>query len=75
MPVVDPYNYAVEGNDSPEAQAFVIMMQAAYRDWAAMNASQAAAQAHSRSAAIRSGSVGWVWLCLITAGTFLHWIF
>jgi len=31
------------------------MMQAAYRDWAAMNTSQAAAQAHSRSAAIRSG--------------------
>jgi hypothetical protein len=34
-PVVNPYNNAVEGSKSPEAEAFVIVMQAAYGDWAA----------------------------------------
>lgn len=34
MPVVDPYNVGVQGSKSPEGQAFVIMMQAAWSDWA-----------------------------------------
>ena len=32
-PVVNPYNYTLLGSDSPEAQAFVVLMQAAWRDW------------------------------------------
>lgn len=34
-PVVDPYSYPDQGQDSPEGQAFVISMQAAWRDWVA----------------------------------------
>ncbi|KAF8556640.1 hypothetical protein OG21DRAFT_1554694 [Imleria badia] len=34
-PVVDPYSYPNKGQDSPEGQAFVISMQAAWRDWVA----------------------------------------
>ncbi|KAF8837158.1 hypothetical protein BDN67DRAFT_957060 [Paxillus ammoniavirescens] len=32
-PVVDPYAYPYQGQYSPEGQAFVISMQAAWRDW------------------------------------------
>ena len=34
-PVVDPYNWAAQGGSSPEGQAFVVQMYAAYQDWAA----------------------------------------
>ena len=33
-PVVDPALFGVSGSKSPEAQAFVLMMQAGYQDWA-----------------------------------------
>ena len=32
-PVVDPYNWAAQGGSSPEGQAFVVEMYAAYQDW------------------------------------------
>ncbi|CAG7852733.1 SubName: Full=Uncharacterized protein {ECO:0000313/EMBL:CCA75834.1} [Serendipita indica DSM 11827] len=32
-PVVDPHNFGQQGEHSPEGQAFVISMIAAYRDW------------------------------------------
>jgi hypothetical protein len=32
-PVVNPHSYGVEGNQSAEAQAFVIQLHAAHRDW------------------------------------------
>ncbi|KAF9220660.1 hypothetical protein BS17DRAFT_713741 [Gyrodon lividus] len=35
IPVVNPYAYPDQGQDSPEGQAFVISMQAAWRDWVA----------------------------------------
>lgn len=34
-PVVDPYSYPDQGQDSPEGQAFIIAMQAAWGDWVA----------------------------------------
>ncbi|KAI9462083.1 Six-hairpin glycosidase-like protein [Boletus coccyginus] len=34
-PVVNPYAYPYQGQDSPEGQAFVISMQAAWQDWVA----------------------------------------
>ncbi|KAF8129060.1 Six-hairpin glycosidase-like protein [Boletus edulis] len=37
-PVTDPYAYPFQGQDSPEGEAFVISMQAAWRDWAAAGA-------------------------------------
>ena len=33
-PVVNPASFGEVGSKSPEAQAFVLMMQAGYRDWA-----------------------------------------
>ena len=35
QPVVDPLNVGAEGSHSPEGQAFVLMLQAAWRDWTA----------------------------------------
>jgi hypothetical protein len=45
-PVVDPYNVGVEGSESPEAQAFVVMMQAAYSDWVQDGSKGASAASH-----------------------------
>jgi hypothetical protein len=73
---VDPYDYEVEGTDSPEAQAFVVMMEAAYRDWVARDVSEASSAHSAKSAAGRSiggGRGGWVW-CLLGGWTLLHWI-
>jgi len=36
--VVDPMNFGSQGGVSPEGQAFVLMMEAAYRDYVAWNA-------------------------------------
>ena len=33
-PVVDPYDFSDQGQTSPEGQAFILAMQAAWRDWA-----------------------------------------
>jgi len=33
-PVVNPHSYGLEGNESAEAQAFVVQLHAAHRDWA-----------------------------------------
>ncbi|KAF4588080.1 hypothetical protein AB1N83_011516 [Pleurotus pulmonarius] len=33
QPVVNPHSFGVEGSRSPEAQAFVLDLEAAYRDW------------------------------------------
>ena len=32
-PVVNPHSFGVEGRESPEGQAFVVMMYSAWRDW------------------------------------------
>ncbi|KAG1727760.1 Six-hairpin glycosidase-like protein [Suillus paluster] len=32
-PVVNPYSYGAQGSDSPEGQAFILEMQATWRDW------------------------------------------
>ncbi|KAI0052773.1 hypothetical protein FA95DRAFT_1553040 [Auriscalpium vulgare] len=34
-PVVNPDNYGTQGSDSPESEAFVLMLHSAWRDWAA----------------------------------------
>ena len=39
--MVNPENFPVQGAESPEGQAFVLLMLAAYRDYAAMPASAA----------------------------------
>lgn len=37
-PVVNPHSFGNEGEHSPEGQAFVLMMQAAWSDWEAAGA-------------------------------------
>ena len=36
QPVVNPYNVGAQGEHSPEGQAFVVEMYAAWRDWTAL---------------------------------------
>ncbi|KAH9828825.1 Six-hairpin glycosidase-like protein [Rhodofomes roseus] len=53
-PVVDPYNWAAQGGSSPEGQAFVVEMYAAYRDWVEVGAP-------GINAAVRLGPGAPVW--------------
>ena len=46
-PVVDPLKISFEGSQSPEGQAFALMLHAAWRDW---NAVGSASRSHSPSA-------------------------
>jgi hypothetical protein len=71
---VNPYNNGIEGTNSPESEAFVIMMEAAYSDWAAMNASRAAASKSNDAAAILSSSAAWVVWGSMCIGVVLHGI-
>ncbi|KAH9965080.1 Six-hairpin glycosidase-like protein [Russula compacta] len=41
-PVVNPLNIAVEGTESPEGEAFALMLHAAWRDWSAAGSPGAA---------------------------------
>lgn len=58
-PVVDPYNFGSQGGSSPEGQAFVVEMYAAYKDWVA-SGSPGLLQLSRREALERrtSGSLG-----------------
>ncbi|EJD00570.1 uncharacterized protein FOMMEDRAFT_112116 [Fomitiporia mediterranea MF3/22] len=47
-PVVNPHSFGQEGKDSPEGQAFVVMMYAAWRDWVENGAVGANAAIHCR---------------------------
>ncbi|KAF7985410.1 hypothetical protein HWV62_5115 [Athelia sp. TMB] len=77
-PVVDPYEYQYQGNESPEAQAFVMLMQAAYRDWVAAVAEGQNATATHKSGALRNVVVGgagqgWMTALFLGVGVCLHW--
>ncbi|KAH9924009.1 Six-hairpin glycosidase-like protein [Fomitopsis serialis] len=53
-PVVDPYNWAAQGGSSPEGQAFVVELDAAWRDWVQVGAPGV-------NAAVRLGPAGGAW--------------
>jgi len=67
-PVVNPHSYGLEGNVSAEAQAFVIQLHAAHRDWV-LNGSKGENSAnslvvsgHAMAVAVLVGSlVCWGW--------------
>lgn len=60
-PVVNPHSYGQKGNLSAEGQAFVVQMQAAWRDWVADGSKGA-------NAGVRvAGVVGWVWVVAAAA--------
>lgn len=59
-PVVNPDQFGVEGQHSPEGQAFVVMMQAAWRDWVQAGAPGSNAGSKGNGAAPSSLLVGLV---------------
>jgi hypothetical protein len=64
-PVVDPYQYGQQGINSPEGQAFILEMTAAYRDWVA-------AGSKGINGCVKM-SIGWMWTMTLGAGLVLHW--
>ena len=58
-PVVNPESFGQQGTQSPEGQAFVVMMQAAWRDWVdngSIGANAATRAVHPVSAALVAGA-------------------
>ncbi|KAI0367867.1 hypothetical protein BV20DRAFT_529608 [Pilatotrama ljubarskyi] len=62
-PVVNPNQFGVQGSHSPEGQAFVVEMYAAWRDWSALGAPGANAGVSVRSVA----AGGWMWVGVVSA--------
>ncbi|TFK46279.1 hypothetical protein OE88DRAFT_1667912 [Heliocybe sulcata] len=59
-PVVNPYSYGSQGSNSPEGQAFVLEMEAAYRDW-----TQAGSQGANSALGGRIAGVQVVWASVV----------
>lgn len=55
---MNPHQFGLEGSESPEGQAFVVELDAAWRDWVA------AGSPGVKSAAVRVGGGG-VWTVLV----------
>ena len=66
-PVVNPYNYAEQGYNSPESEAFMVEMQSAWRDWV-----DAGSPSHGSACSIKlKAEVIWAWVgmnILVVAG-------
>jgi hypothetical protein len=61
-PVVDPHQFGVEGKNSPEGEAFVLELQAAYNEWVA--GGSVGANAASRTISSAAGCA-WVVGCIV----------
>jgi hypothetical protein len=55
QPVVNPQSFSSLGSDSPESESFVLLMEAAYRDW--MNAGSHGANAGRRRVSCVGGGL------------------
>ncbi|OJA09010.1 hypothetical protein AZE42_07393 [Rhizopogon vesiculosus] len=65
-PVADPYAYGAQGSDSPEGQAFILEMQAAWRDWVADGAKGANSAREADPHVFLLGAIGALpWLMII----------
>ncbi|KAA1476436.1 hypothetical protein DENSPDRAFT_511437 [Dentipellis sp. KUC8613] len=62
QPVVNPDSYGAQGQHSPESEAFVLQMQAAYQDWVAAGSKGA------NGAPRAAGGVGWAGWGVVLAG-------
>lgn len=67
-PVVNPRDFSVQGAQSPEAQAFALMLQSAWQDWVAasttvVNVAPTPTHAPSRLSAALMGMAGLVVAC------------
>ena len=58
-PVVNPHSYGLEGNQSAEGQAFILMLHAARRDYMEMGSARAVAAKH-RILAVAGPVLGWL---------------
>jgi len=68
-PVVDPLDFAVQGAQSPEGQAFTLMLHSAWRDWSAAGspgANVALPGARVGGSTVVLGIVGLVVACTMT---------
>jgi len=59
-PVVNPDSFGDEGEQSPEAQAFTLMLSAAYRDWVDNGSPGKTGGARARGVPVSSIGVGLV---------------
>ena len=57
-PVVNPLQWGVEGSESPEGQAFVLEMQAAWRDWVAGGSKGV----KNSGVKVAVGMLWWIWI-------------
>jgi hypothetical protein len=64
-PVVNPYDFGVQGPASPEGEAFVLEMTAAWKDWVAAGSPGA-------NGCLKM-SVGWTWTVILGSSVILQW--
>jgi hypothetical protein len=62
-PVVNPYDFSNQGSNSPEGQAFVVEMHAAWRDWVVLDGSKGENGASSRRMG-NAGACACAWMCI-----------
>ncbi|KAG1760255.1 Six-hairpin glycosidase-like protein [Suillus occidentalis] len=63
-PVVNPYSYGAQGSQSPEGQAFILELQAAWRDWVADGAQGVSSARKARPRAIIGAIIVLPWLMI-----------
>lgn len=64
-PVVNPYSYGAQGSQSPEGQAFILELQAAWRDWVADGAQGVSSARKARPCAIIGAIIVLPWLMIV----------
>jgi hypothetical protein len=64
-PVVNPYSYGAQGSESPEGQAFILELQAAWRDWVADGAQGVSSACKARPRATIGAIVVLPWLMIV----------
>ncbi|KAI0067410.1 hypothetical protein BV25DRAFT_1819734 [Artomyces pyxidatus] len=68
-PVVNPDNFGVQGSQSPESEAFVLMLHSAWRDWAA-----AGSQGINGASRHAASTVGTLAMGLLIATAVVVWL-
>ena len=61
--MVNPHAFGVQGSESPEAQAFVVLMHAAWKDWVKEGSKGA-----SGAGRVRMGLDGAGWVLVLAVG-------
>jgi len=61
--VVNPHAFGVQGSESPEAQAFVVLMHAAWKEWV-----KEGSRGASGAGRVRMGLDGVGWVLVLAVG-------